>query len=131
MPVFQCVLTRWWRRCFNASSPGARWWRQCFNASSPGGGASVSMRPHQVVALALVFQCVLTRWWRWCFQWRDELEEILQMALHDTDQWVAMVGDILRAYPSTGALNSQIEDHHAFFHEVLSDLKKLGIPAVD
>ena len=55
-----------------------------------------------------------------------ELEEILQLAQEDTDQWVAMVGDILKPYPSTGALNTDVEPQHGFFHEVLADLKKIG-----
>ena len=59
-------------------------------------------------------------------QWRGELDEILQLAADDTDQWVAMVGSILRSYPATGSLNSDIDDHHTFFHQVQADLKKLG-----
>ena len=55
-----------------------------------------------------------------------ELEEILQMAQDDTDQWVAMIGNILRTYPATGTLNTDVDESHAFFHEVLTDLKKTG-----
>jgi negative elongation factor A len=55
------------------------------------------------------------------------MEEILQAAQEDTDQWVAMVGDILKTYPSTGSLNSDVDASHAFFHEVVGDLRKLGI----
>ena len=59
-------------------------------------------------------------------QWRAELEEILTTAADDTDQWVAMVGDLLRTYPATGTVNTQIDDTHRFFHDVLTDLRKLG-----
>ena len=59
-------------------------------------------------------------------QWKGELEEILQLAQDDTDQRVAMVGNILKTYPTSGALNTDVDDHHNFFHQVQSDLKKLG-----
>lgn len=61
------------------------------------------------------------------FQFKTEMEELLQAAQDDTDQWVAMVGDILKTYPATGNLNSDVESSHAFFHEVVNDLRKLGI----
>lgn len=48
------------------------------------------------------------------------------LAIHDTDQWVSMVGEILRTYPATGALNLELEDNLGTFAEVLADLKKLG-----
>ena len=47
-------------------------------------------------------------------------------AIHDTDQWVSMVGEILRTYPATGSLNLELEDNNTTFAEVLSDLRKLG-----
>ena len=48
------------------------------------------------------------------------------MAINDSDQWVSMIGEILRTYPATGALNLELEDNNSTFAEVLSDLKKLG-----
>jgi len=48
------------------------------------------------------------------------------MAIHDTDQWVSMIGEILSKSPATGALNLELEDNNGTFAEVLSDLKKLG-----
>ena len=48
------------------------------------------------------------------------------MAQEDSDQWVAMVGDILKTYPSAGTLNTEGEHRHNFYHEVLADLRKLG-----
>lgn len=59
-------------------------------------------------------------------QWKTELEEILQMAQDDNDQWVAMVGDLLKTFPSTGNLNADVDESQNFFHEVVLDLKKLG-----
>lgn len=55
-----------------------------------------------------------------------ELEEILSMAADDTDQWVAMVGDLMRTFPSTGAINTQVDDTHRFYHDILTELRKLG-----
>ncbi|KAL4231717.1 hypothetical protein ACF0H5_009293 [Mactra antiquata] len=63
--------------------------------------------------------------------WKSQLEEILMAAIHDTDQWVSMVGEILRTYPATGALNLELEDNNGTFAEVLSDLKKLVKRSVD
>lgn len=54
------------------------------------------------------------------------MEEILHTAMYDTDQWVAMVGDILKTYPETGSLNCDVDPTQSFFHEVINDLKKLG-----
>ena len=54
------------------------------------------------------------------------MDEILQFALEDSDQWVAMVADILKTFPSTGSLNCDVDDSHFFFHEVASELKKSG-----
>ena len=54
------------------------------------------------------------------------MEDILHQATEDTDQWVAVVGDILRTYPQTGTLNTDVDSQHRFFNDVLSDLKKLG-----
>ena len=48
------------------------------------------------------------------------------MAQDDTDQWVAVIGNFLKNFPGSGSLNTEVEDHHSFFHEVLGDLRKLG-----
>ena len=50
----------------------------------------------------------------------------MSMAQDDTDQWVAMAGNILKTFPSAGSLNTDIDDHHNFYHDVLNDLKKVG-----
>ncbi|XP_060596792.1 negative elongation factor A-like [Ruditapes philippinarum] len=62
---------------------------------------------------------------------KGQLEEILMSAIHDTDQWVSMVGEILRTYPATGALNLELEDNNGTFAEVLADLKKMVKRSVD
>jgi len=33
---------------------------------------------------------------------------------------------MLKSYPETGSLNCDVDVTHSFFHEVISDLKKLG-----
>ncbi|XP_033757129.1 negative elongation factor A-like [Pecten maximus] len=85
---------------------------QCFHA----------LQPHVKVKLMLSFLHIHRRNVE---QWRMDMEEILLMAIHDTDQWVSMVGEILRPFPSTGSLNLDLNDNNATFTEILSDLNKV------
>lgn len=48
------------------------------------------------------------------------------MATHDTDQWVSMIGEILKTFPSMGTLNLDLEDN-GIFSEMTSDLNKAGM----
>lgn len=59
---------------------------------------------------------------------RIEIEMIVEAGRNDTDQWVSMVADIIKNYPSSGMLNTSIEqdDSTHFFNEILGDLKKIG-----
>ncbi|CAG2227415.1 NELFA [Mytilus edulis] len=82
----------------------------CYNA----------LQPHVKVKLMLSF-LHLPR--RNVEQWRADLEEILLMATHDTDQWVSMIGEILKTFPSMGTLNLDLEDN-GIFSEMTSDLNK-------
>nr|CAG4639315.1 EOG090X08WB [Daphnia magna] len=72
-------------------------------------------------------------------EWKTELEEILEVAVVDGDPWVAMVAEILKTYPATGALNMEIgsatdEYTRKIFNDLANDLRKLvplrsrGIP---
>jgi hypothetical protein len=59
------------------------------------------------------------------------LEEILEVAVVDGDPWVAMVAEILKTYPATGALNMEIgsatdEYTRKIFNDLANDLRKLG-----
>ncbi|KAK2178167.1 hypothetical protein NP493_557g00005 [Ridgeia piscesae] len=81
-----------------------------------------NLQPYVKVKLMLAFLHVPKRNIE---EWKVELEEILQMAQEDSDQWVAMVGDILKTYPSAGTLNTDVEHRHSFYHEVVADLRKL------
>lgn len=59
------------------------------------------------------------------FQWKTDLEEILLLATQDTDQWVSMIGEILKTFPSMGTLNLDLEDN-GIFADMTSDLNKAG-----
>nr|CAG4643322.1 EOG090X08WB [Ilyocryptus agilis] len=63
-------------------------------------------------------------------EWRAELDDILEVAFVDGDPWVAMVAEILKTYPATGALNTEIgsatdEDTKRIFNDLANDLRKL------
>ena len=65
-------------------------------------------------------------------QWKTELEEILEVAFVDGDPWVSMVAEVLKTYPSTGALNTEVgaatdEDNRRIFNDLANELRKLGI----
>lgn len=64
-----------------------------------------------------------------CFlarQWKVELEEILEVASADSDQWVSMLAELLRSFPSTGTLNFNIEENSGVFVDLCNDLRKFG-----
>lgn len=79
-----------------------------------------TLQPHVKVKLMLSF-LHLPR--RNVEQWRTDLEEILIMATQDADQWVSMIGEILKTFPSMGTLNLDLEDNGIFF-DMTSDLNK-------
>ncbi|XP_076265678.1 negative elongation factor A-like isoform X1 [Rhynchophorus ferrugineus] len=60
-------------------------------------------------------------------EWKLELEQILDVALQDSELWVAMIADALKTYPSTGSLNTEITDVdevRSIFSDLISDLRK-------
>lgn len=59
-------------------------------------------------------------------QWRTELEEILELALEDGDQWVSMVAELMKKYPMNGTINIDIQVNSSVFTDLVSELKKLG-----
>lgn len=62
------------------------------------------------------------------FQWRRELEEIIEVASLDSELWVSMLSEAMKTYPSTGSLNTDIADldeHRPIFGELVNDLRKL------
>lgn len=44
------------------------------------------------------------------FQWRNELEEIMEVASVDSELWVSMLSEILKTLPSTGNLRCDLVD---------------------
>ncbi|XP_056633978.1 negative elongation factor A [Diorhabda carinulata] len=61
-------------------------------------------------------------------EWKTELEQILEVALGDSELWVAMLADALKTYPSTGSLNTEISDVdevRPIFNDLVADLRRL------
>ncbi|XP_064480637.1 negative elongation factor A-like isoform X3 [Ornithodoros turicata] len=58
-------------------------------------------------------------------EWKVELEEILEVASVDSDQWVSMLAELLRTFPNTGMLNFTIEENSSVFVDLCNDLRKL------
>ncbi|XP_046545426.1 negative elongation factor A-like [Haliotis rubra] len=80
-----------------------------------------TLQPHVKVKLMLSFLHVPRRNTE---VWKREMDEILHMAMMDTDPWVCMVAEILQTFPATGSLNTALEENSQTFAEVLTDLKK-------
>ncbi|XP_069986920.1 negative elongation factor A-like isoform X2 [Penaeus vannamei] len=60
--------------------------------------------------------------------WRTELEEILEVAVVDSEAWVAMLAEIMRTCPSTGHLNLDIREppeNQRITHDLITELRKL------
>lgn len=58
-------------------------------------------------------------------QWRDLLDGIIEQALQDRDPWVVAVAEIMRSFPSTGRLSSDLSDGDRF-SDIKDLLKKMG-----
>ena len=54
------------------------------------------------------------------------MEEILALALDDSDHWVSTVAEILQTFPENGALKLDLDENNVAFAEILNDLKKVG-----
>ncbi|KAL8616558.1 hypothetical protein ACOMHN_036590 [Nucella lapillus] len=68
-------------------------------------------------------------------QWQEELKDIIDLALSETntgsldkggmeDSWVTMVAKILRHYPRTGTLNLGLEEDSDYFRQMLEALRR-------
>ncbi|XP_013392050.1 negative elongation factor A [Lingula anatina] len=91
-------------------------------------GCFQALQPHVKVKLMLSFLHLARRNVE---EWKVDLEEILELASNDSDQWVSTVADILRSFPSTGALNLQLDDTNPTFSSIVTDLKKLVKKSAD
>ncbi len=59
--------------------------------------------------------------------WRRELESILDVASEDSEPWVQMLSELMKTYPGSGTLNSDIEvpeTNRKLFADLVTDMKK-------
>ncbi|XP_065349485.1 negative elongation factor A-like [Cloeon dipterum] len=57
-----------------------------------------------------------------------ELDEILDCALTDPEQWVSMLAELMKSFPSSGSLNTEMtemEDNRRIFMDLVTDLQEL------
>ncbi|XP_067011131.1 negative elongation factor A isoform X2 [Anabrus simplex] len=60
-------------------------------------------------------------------EWRVELEEILEVAQVDSEQWVSMLAEMMKTLPSTGSLNTdigEVDENRRIFSDLVNDLRK-------
>lgn len=90
------------------------------------------IRDHSVLTLNSSFfiSIIILFFFFWLLlQWRHELEDILVVALNDSEAWVSMLAETMRTLPSTGSLNLEIrhnDDNQRIFSDLVNDLRKLG-----
>lgn len=58
-------------------------------------------------------------------QWKTDLKNIIDIAVVDSDQWVSMVGELLKSYPQKGTINFSIDENSTVFNDLVNELKKL------
>jgi len=59
--------------------------------------------------------------------WRPQLEAILEVGQQDSDPWVAMLAELMKTFPATGQLNSDVaapESNRKIYMDLLADLRK-------
>eukprot|EP00095_Tigriopus_kingsejongensis_P012407 maker-scaffold755_size101758-snap-gene-0.26 protein:Tk12407 transcript:maker-scaffold755_size101758-snap-gene-0.26-mRNA-1 annotation:"negative elongation factor" len=60
--------------------------------------------------------------------WKPQIDAILQVAQEDSEPWVAMLAELLKTYPASGQLNSDIrvpDTNRKLFTDLLTELKKV------
>ncbi|KAJ2940471.1 hypothetical protein O0L34_g6401 [Tuta absoluta] len=60
-------------------------------------------------------------------EWKNELEEIIEVAAVDSDLWVAMLAEVLKTFPSTGTLNTEIaefDETRPVFSDMIAELRR-------
>lgn len=55
-----------------------------------------------------------------------ELSEIFEIGSHDEDEWVRVLSEIMKYYPSTGMLNVNLDQASPVFAEVSEEIMKTG-----
>lgn len=61
-------------------------------------------------------------------EWKNELEEIIEIAGLDSELWVSMIAETIKTFPNTGSLNTEISDYEEtrpIFSDMVNDLRKL------
>lgn len=56
----------------------------------------------------------------------SEMNEIFEIGSQDEDEWVRVLSEILKYYPSTGMLNVHLEHVSPVFSEVAQEVRKTG-----
>lgn len=57
-------------------------------------------------------------------EWRNELEDILDVAVSDeSDKWVSTIAELLKNYPNRFQVNLQIEENTTVFNDLVSELQ--------
>ena len=59
-------------------------------------------------------------------QWKDELNSLIQLTSTESDAWVSTIAEILRNFPESGSITSNLHSTNAHFTETLIYLKKTG-----
>lgn len=60
-------------------------------------------------------------------KWKLELDEIIEVAQVDSEQWVSMLAEMMRNYPSTNCLQTDINDadeNARIYYDLVQDLGK-------
>jgi len=60
-------------------------------------------------------------------EWRVELEEILEVAVVDSEPWVAMLAEIMKTFPASGNLNTDIrepQENQRITQDLTTELRK-------
>ncbi|CAH2265398.1 jg13345 [Pararge aegeria aegeria] len=60
-------------------------------------------------------------------EWKNELEEIIEVAGVDSDLWVAMLAEVLKTFPSAGTLNTEIaefDETRPIFSDMIAELRR-------
>ena len=62
------------------------------------------------------------------FQWQAEFEDIISLGINDPDPWVSTIGEVLREYPTTGALVMVEQDNpsDSSMTNCLEEMKQLS-----
>lgn len=55
------------------------------------------------------------------------MDEIIELATIDTDQWVTMIAELLKSFPETGNINFDIDENATVFSDLIGELKKSGL----